>query len=96
MKTITCVLSTLLLSIGFAQDWFQVESGTLNDLKVIDFPTNLVGYIGGEDSLLLKTIDGGQTWERINYSGVNFVESGGFNDISLTSNLLILKLVIWP
>ena len=67
MKTITFVLSTFLLSTGYTQDWFQVESGTLNDLKVIDFPTNLVGYIGGEDSLLLKTIDGGQTWEKLSY-----------------------------
>jgi photosystem II stability/assembly factor-like uncharacterized protein len=80
MKTITFVLSTFLLSTGYTQDWFQVESGTLNDLKVIDFPTNLVGYIGGEDSLLLKTIDGGQTWEKLSYSGVTFVESGGYDD----------------
>jgi len=80
MKKIALILSIGVLSTAYTQDWFQVESGTLKDLNVIDFPSNLIGYIGGEDSLLLKTIDGGKTWEELNYSGVTFIESGGFDD----------------
>lgn len=80
MKKFAFILSIGMLSTSYTQDWFQVESGTLKDLNVIDFPSNQIGYIGGEDSLLLKTIDGGKTWEELNYSGVTFIESGGFDD----------------
>lgn len=80
MKKIIVLLSLSFFSTSYAQDWFEVASGTSNDLNVIDFPSNLVGYIGGTDSLLLKTIDGGKTWEKIAYSGVTFVESGGYDD----------------
>lgn len=81
MKKFALILSIGLFSSGYAQDWFQVESGTTMNLNVIDFPSNLVGYIGGQDSLLLKSTDGGQTWERLAYSGVTFIESGFDDDI---------------
>lgn len=59
-----------------AQNWFQVTSGTTKKLNSIDFPSATIGYIGGNDSILLKTIDGGQTWNEMNYSGVTFMPGG--------------------
>ncbi|MFT4525648.1 MAG: hypothetical protein ACI9FU_000750 [Granulosicoccus sp.] len=41
--------------------WTQIESGTDRYLNTIQFVDNLVGYIGG-DRTLLKTTDGGANW----------------------------------
>jgi len=56
--------------------WNQIPSGTDKKLNVVDFPSSTVGYIGGNDSILLKTTDGGETWSSINYSGVTFMPNG--------------------
>ncbi|MFN0189370.1 MAG: T9SS type A sorting domain-containing protein [Bacteroidia bacterium] len=55
-----------------SQNWFQISSGTIKNLNTIHFPTPSVGYIGGDDSLLLKTIDGGLSWNAISFSGASF------------------------
>ncbi|MBK7964526.1 MAG: T9SS type A sorting domain-containing protein [Bacteroidetes bacterium] len=55
------------------QNWFQISSGTTKNLNTIHFPSPWVGYIGGDDSLLLKTTDGGLTWNSMNPSGINFL-----------------------
>jgi photosystem II stability/assembly factor-like uncharacterized protein len=52
--------------------WIEVPVPTTKNLHSIDFPTPSVGYIGGADSLLLKTTDGGLTWNPIPYTGINF------------------------
>ena len=59
-----------------AQTWFQVPTGTTKKLNTIDFPSSTVGYIGGNDSLLLKTTDGGQTWSEVAFSGITFYPTG--------------------
>lgn len=59
-----------------AQTWFQVPTGTTKKLNTIDFPSSTVGYIGGNDSLLLKTTDGGQTWNPVAYTGITFANQG--------------------
>ena len=55
-----------------SQNWFQITSGTTQNLNTIHFPSPSIGYIGGDDSLLLKTTDGGLTWNPINLSGITF------------------------
>lgn len=74
----------LLLGIGLllgnsiiqAQTWNQIPSGTDKKLNTIDFPTPSIGYIGGNDSLLLKTVDGGLNWTELTYTGVTFYPDG--------------------
>ncbi len=56
-----------------AQSWYPITSGTTRNLNTIHFPSSSVGYIGGDDSLLLKTTNGGLTWNPVNYSGITFV-----------------------
>lgn len=56
--------------------WYEIPSGTDTTLNTISFGSNMVGYIGGNDSLLLKTTDGGLTWNSVNYSGVTFLPGG--------------------
>jgi photosystem II stability/assembly factor-like uncharacterized protein len=50
--------------------WHNVPSGTTKKLLSISFGDAATGYIGGEDSLLLKTTDGGATWHPIPLIGV--------------------------
>jgi photosystem II stability/assembly factor-like uncharacterized protein len=69
----------LLLTVSFnvnADTWNQISSGTQKKLNTIDFPSSSVGYIGGNDSLLLKTTDGGVTWQKLNFSGITFLPGG--------------------
>ncbi|SIN99961.1 YCF48-related protein [Algoriphagus halophilus] len=46
----------------FGQSWKRMQSWGL-DLEDITWINNLVGYAGGEN-LLIKTVDGGLTWEE--------------------------------
>jgi len=64
------LLSLLLFSTfaAFAQPdtlWKPIGSGTIKDLLCISFGNPSVGYIGGKDRTLLKTTDGGDTWQTI-------------------------------
>jgi len=44
--------------------WHPISTPTQAQLNCISFGTNQVGFIGGNDSTLLKTTDGGKTWAR--------------------------------
>ncbi|MGV3630016.1 MAG: T9SS type A sorting domain-containing protein [Bacteroidota bacterium] len=76
-KILLCGIWLLGAFSASAQDeWFEIPSGTDKKLNTISFPSSMVGYIGGNDSLLLKTSDGGRTWSEMNYSGVTFYPGG--------------------
>lgn len=78
MKTLMYLVCLLCSTGVIAQTatWQQVTTSTNKDLNCIVFPSPQVGYIGGSDSLLLKTIDGGLTWNPVSYTGINFVPGG--------------------
>jgi photosystem II stability/assembly factor-like uncharacterized protein len=52
--------------------WQKLAVGTQKDLLSVSFGSKSTGYIAGRDSLLLKTTDGGLTWNKVNYSGLGF------------------------
>lgn len=56
--------------------WHEVATGVNNQLNTISWGSPTVGYIGGEDSLLLKSTDGGASWNQINFTGVDFLPGG--------------------
>ena len=66
-------LNTLAIS---QTNWYTVSTNVNNQLNCIDFPTPSVGYIGGNDTLLLKSIDSGQTWQRVSMNGLNLFPGG--------------------
>lgn len=73
MKLLTTSLLLILSIIATAQTtWFEIPTNTNKKLNTISFGSSEVGYIGGNDSLLLKTTDGGQTWTALTFSGVDF------------------------
>lgn len=83
MKSFFSLLIILLGSPLFAQTaWHTIATGVENKLNVIDFPTTNVGYIGGNDTLILKTVDAGKSWTILNHSGIS-VFPGGENILDL-------------
>ena len=47
--------------------WSQVESPVSVMLNRVTFVNDQIGWIGGHDATILKTIDGGQSWTLLNY-----------------------------
>jgi photosystem II stability/assembly factor-like uncharacterized protein len=78
MKTLLLNLALMLLAstAGAQTTWYEIPTGTNKKLNTIHFPSSSVGYIGGNDSLLLKSTDSGQTWNEISYTGITFVPGG--------------------
>ena len=73
-NTLLLILSIVLSSIAFGQStWYEIPTGTTKKLNSIDFPSNNVGYIVGEDSTLLKTVNGGQTWVQLGLNGISIL-----------------------
>jgi len=59
----------------FAQThWKTVNSGTNRNLYSISFADDKTGFIGGEDGLLLKTTDSGNSWQQLQPAGFNNAE----------------------
>ncbi|OQA85766.1 MAG: Ycf48-like protein precursor [Bacteroidetes bacterium ADurb.Bin234] len=59
---------TILKTINSGINWENKISGTDYNLNVIKFANKNIGYIGGgniNNGILLKTIDGGETWSPI-------------------------------
>lgn len=76
MKRIFTIIALLAVTTGFGQYWNKVPSGTNKKLLSISFGSNTTGYIGGVDSLLMKTTDGGVTWQPVPLSGIIFAAGG--------------------
>jgi photosystem II stability/assembly factor-like uncharacterized protein len=84
MKTLLLNLALILLATaaGAQTTWYEIPTGTTKKLNTIHFPSSSVGYIGGNDSILLKSTDNGETWNEVPYTGVTFVP-GGANIVNL-------------
>ncbi len=64
-KQFLITLATLIICFSVsAQSWYIVDSPADRELKTIQFISDDIGFIGG-DSVLLKTVDGGITWNEI-------------------------------
>ncbi|MDD6211087.1 MAG: YCF48-related protein [Bacteroidales bacterium] len=48
-----------------AEKWIVTKTGTNKELRGIHFPTSNIGYASGRYGTLLKTTDGGQTWNIV-------------------------------
>lgn len=50
--------------------WQPVPSGIDKSLASVSFGSPGVGYIGGADSTLLRTVDGGISWQALGHAGM--------------------------
>ncbi|PWL23456.1 MAG: hypothetical protein DCO96_16025 [Fluviicola sp. XM-24bin1] len=67
------LLGLSLIALSFsteAQPWLQVNVPTQENLNDIQFIDDQVGYIAGDNYTLLKTVDGGETWDTISHQGL--------------------------
>ncbi|MBK9333475.1 MAG: hypothetical protein IPM96_13985 [Ignavibacteria bacterium] len=61
--------------------WINQNSGVITDLKSVDFVDSLIGFCVGDSGRILKTINGGISWDIIstgylsNLNSVEFVNS---------------------
>lgn len=77
MKKILALLMVIISIQARAQYWNEISSGTQRALYAVSFANPQVGYIGGYDGLLLKTTNGGQTWQSLPQIAV----MNTFNDV---------------
>lgn len=85
MKQLKILIPFILLSFAvmnaFPQGWtMQRPYPTFNHLRAVDFPSELTGYLGGDNGTLLKTIDGGNTWTQVN--SPEYLSGGNLNFLS--------------
>ncbi len=63
-----CLISVVVLFTTQAQQWTrQNPSPTFQNLFGVSFPSVDTGYMCGGNSLVLRTFDGGETWEELNF-----------------------------
>ncbi|HTN16369.1 MAG TPA: YCF48-related protein, partial [Chitinophagaceae bacterium] len=74
MKKLHLLLAFLMLHVAAnAQDyWQKVSTPSDKDLLTVSFGNSSTGYIGGTDSTLLKTTDGGKTWSTLPHTGMGY------------------------
>ncbi|WP_026977772.1 YCF48-related protein [Flavobacterium tegetincola] len=79
MKRILLILGILCWGFTFSQtNWEIVNSGTINKLNDIQFTSNYIGYVVGENGTILKTLDGGNSWSDISITTNEFINSISF------------------
>lgn len=72
IKNILIVVSLLLILNLSAQWYAQNPYPTTNNLYSVTFPSESIGYSVGDNRCIMKTMDGGSSWNLINIqSGIN-------------------------
>ena len=58
----------ILVSTDSGSNWQQLRAPTRATLTAVHFVDGNVGYAAGHDAIILKTEDGGSTWDRVHYA----------------------------
>ncbi len=85
MKTLFLSMMILLISgMAFAQ-WTSLNSGVTTDLDDIYFLNASTGYLAGGYGAVLKTTDGGASWQASNVSPLPFPQKPWLHSVYFTS-----------
>lgn len=79
MKKLLIVVFFLSQTITYGQ-WIEQNSGTTENLNKVKFVSADTGYIVGDNGTMLKTIDGGNTWNPLNIGSSENLTSVCFLD----------------
>lgn len=94
MKNLIVIAALLVFTLCFlktnAQSWtMQAPYPTFNNLFGVSFPTSSVGYLGGRNGTLMKTTDGGITWNDLDfYPNVDYNQFGNLNFLSVDTGFI--------
>ncbi len=83
------------LTVNSQSDWFLLQSGSNEALYGVDFFDENIGIVVGDNGIILKTTDGGNTWEQkdagvtVSLNSVSFIDKD--NIIIVGNSALILK-----
>lgn len=88
MKNTLTLMTLLSASFGFTQIWNQVSVPTTEKLNDIEFASNTVGYISGDNETLLKTTDGGENWIAITPIGISAPFTYNIGDLEFISETI--------
>lgn len=66
---IAIIISIMITSLSFAQNWQLQNSNTSNQLKGIEMISSTEGWACGDAGTMLHTIDAGNTWSLITLTG---------------------------
>ncbi len=66
--------SMLLMSGNILGQWTTLPSGTTEKLNEIVFPSNDTGYVAGTNGAILRTFNGGDTWDKLEFLTSKHVE----------------------
>ena len=55
----------LILAISVQASWQKMPTGSLGWLRTIEFSDTKNGWVGGTKGVLLRTYDGGNTWQKV-------------------------------
>src|SRR3972149_2101943 len=66
MRRLILIAAIFLIAFANLQgQWEILNEGVKSSLNAIDFANENIGWIAGNDGLLFKTKDGGQTWRSL-------------------------------
>ena len=85
MKNKLIIIAVLSSTLGFSQSWNQVVVPSTDKLNDIEFASNAVGYISGDNETLLKTMDGGESWTTIIPAGISVPFTYNIGDLEFVS-----------
>ncbi len=63
MKTVFCIILLVGSTISLKAQWVAQTSKTTNSLLGIAYPSKTVGYSCGLNGTILKTVNGGYSWQ---------------------------------
>lgn len=89
MKNLVSLTAILVSTMALGQtQWYEIPSNTTKHLRSIDFPSSSVGYIVGDSGVMLKSTNGGASWNPLNYSGIQVpIGLPNFTDVDFVDDL---------
>lgn len=82
MKKITFISILLFCAAILPAQWIQIPSGTTKNLHDVHFPSDSVGYCVGDSGIVLKTVNGGNSWQTVYSDPAKSFQSVFFTDNS--------------
>ncbi|MGI8893348.1 MAG: T9SS type A sorting domain-containing protein [Bacteroidia bacterium] len=86
MKTILFIAAFNLMCFPLFSQWYQVNSGTNEQIRYMAFFDTLIGYSVCSNGIIIKTVDGGENWFVVYQDTSSIGNTLGLSSIVVTSD----------